>query len=203
MITEQCNQELYYPVCIILNTSLLYALLLGCGGGYSRAESYDQKADLAKSEPSRGTDPNLISALQLIEKMPDAAAGYNQLAVHYIRAARRTGDFGLNAKAEAAVEKALEKSPGDILARKLHASLQLTLHRFDKALELGTQLKNEFPKDAFVYGVLTDANAELGNYDEAKANAQQMVDLRPDSSSYARVAHIRSLFGNHEGAVEM
>ena len=76
-------------------------------------------------------------------------------------------------------------------------------HRFDKGLELGELLKTELPNDAFVYGVLTDANAELGNYDLARKHAQKMVNLRPDSSSYARVAHIRSLFGDHPGAVEM
>ena len=29
-----------------------------------------------------------------------------------------------------------------------------------------------------------------------------MVDLKPNASSYARVSHIRSLYGDHEGAVE-
>jgi len=30
-----------------------------------------------------------------------------------------------------------------------------------------------------------------------------MVDLKPNSNSYARVAHLRSLYGDHAGAVEM
>ena len=36
-----------------------------------------------------------------------------------------------------------------------------------EGLEAGKALQKEFPDDAFVYGVLTDANAELGNYDAA------------------------------------
>ena len=68
---------------------------------------------------------------------------------------------------------------------------------------MGKQLLKDHPDDAFVYGVLTDANAELGNYHEAVAAAQRAVDLKPNSNSYARVAHLRSLHGDHQGAVEM
>lgn len=189
----------FYNIFIIA----FYSLLLGWGSACSVTGPYEKTAKAAESVTDPGTDPDLASALRIIEKTPDLANGYNQLAVYYIKTARRTGDFALNTKAETAVTKALEVAPGDILARKLHASLQLTFHRFANGLELGNLLKSEFPKDAFVYGILTDANAELGNYEDAKASAQQMVDLRPDSSSYARVAHIRSLYGDHKGAVEM
>lgn len=148
-------------------------------------------------------DSDIAAAERLIEKAPDSAAGYTQLAVVYIRKARATSDFALNEKAETAVNKALEISPNDVWARKLQASLHLTFHRFGKGLELASQLQKEFPDDPFVYGLLTDANAELGNYDQAVDAAQKMVDLRPNSSSYARVAHMRSLHGDHAGAVEM
>ena len=85
----------------------------------------------------------------------------------------------------------------------MKASLHLTFHRFDKALELGKQLEKDFPKDAFVLGVLTDANVELGNYEAAFAYGQKMVDIKPNTSSYARAAHLRSLDGDHTGAVEL
>lgn len=147
-------------------------------------------------------DPQIRAAEELIRRMPDSPRGYNQIAAIYVKQARRTGDFSLNTKAETAVRKALELDAADLEARKLEASLQLTFHRFEKALEIGTNLREEFPNDAFVYGVLTDANAELGNYEAAARAAQKMVDLKPNASSYARVAHIRSLYGDSEGAVE-
>lgn len=147
-------------------------------------------------------DPGVKAAEDLIRLMPDSPKGYNQMAAQYIKQARRTGDFSLNTKAETAVNKALELDAADLQARKLEASLQLTFHRFEKALEMGTKLREEFPNDAFVYGILTDANAELGNYGAAVNAAQRMVDLKPNASSYARVAHIRSLHGDTEGAVE-
>lgn len=154
-------------------------------------------------ENAQAADPEIAAAQKTIEKMPDSANGYNRLAAIYIRKARETGDFGLNSNAETAVKKALEIDPANADARKLQASLQLTFHRFPEALELGRQLQKDFPNDAFVYGVLTDAHVELGNYAEAIDAAQKMVDLKPNMSSYARVAHLRSLHGDHEGAIEM
>jgi tetratricopeptide (TPR) repeat protein len=148
-------------------------------------------------------DREIDAAMKFIEKTPDSAAGYNQLAVLYIKRARETGDFSLNKQAESAVQKALEIAPNDESALKLRASLYLTFHRFGEGLELGNRLLKDHPDDPFVHGVLTDANAELGNYPQAVAAAQKMVDLKPNSSSYARVAHLRSLHGDHAGAVEM
>ena len=169
----------------------------------------EQKSSLASVSPNAvfenaaAADTEIAAAQKMIEKMPDASKAYNQLAAIYIRKARETGDFSLNTNAETAVKKALEINPADIDARKLQASLQLTFHRFTEALELGKKLQKDFPNDAFVYGVLTDANVELGNYAEAIDAAQKMVDLKPNMSSYARVAHLRSLHGDHEGAIEM
>lgn len=148
-------------------------------------------------------DKEINSVLKIIEKSPDLPLGYVQLSTLYIKKARETGDFSLNTKAETAVNRALEIAPQDVPARKLQASLNLTFHRFQNALELGQKLQKELPNDAFVYGVLTDANVELGNYKEAIDTAQKMIDLKPNSSSYARVAHLRSLHGDSKGSIEM
>jgi tetratricopeptide (TPR) repeat protein len=160
-------------------------------------------AKAPKEDRPASQDTEISSALALIDKMPDSTAGFVRIASIYIKKARETGDFSLNSKAQTAIDKALEIAPQDISARKLQASLHLTFHRFAEGLEAGKALQNEFPNDAFVYGILTDANTELGNYDAAVAAAQKMVDLKPSASSYARVGHIRSLFGDHKGAVEM
>lgn len=156
----------------------------------------------AENLPTDSADAKINDVLKLIEKMPDSAVGYNQLAVLYIKKARETGDFSLNSKAETAIGKALRAAPEDVSARKLKASLHLTFHRFAEALELGKQLEKDFPNDAFIYGVVTDANVELGNYREAVEAAQKMVDLKPNTASYARVGHLRSLYGDYRGAIE-
>ena len=55
-----------------------------------------------------------------------------------------------------------------------------------------------------VYGMLTDANIELGKYDDAEKSAQWMLDLRPGNiPAFTRTAYLRELFGDIEGAIEL
>ncbi|HUR98041.1 MAG TPA: tetratricopeptide repeat protein, partial [Pyrinomonadaceae bacterium] len=117
--------------------------------------------------------------------------------------ARKTGDFSLNQKAEAAVGRALEISPSDVPARKLQAALHLAYHRFPEAADAANKLRAELPSDSFAYGVLTDAYMELGEYEKSVDAAQRMVDLKPGTASYSRVAQLRVLHGDHKGALEM
>lgn len=182
---------------------ILLAAVLICGA-CSPAKNENTSAKTSNTGFSNETeDAEMNAALKTVEKMPDLPNGYINLAAAYIKKARETGDFGLNSKAETAVKKALDIEPKNVSARKLQASLHLTFHRFSEALEAGQTLQKDFPEDAFGYGVSTDAHIELGNYREAVETAQKMVDLKPNMASYARVAHLRSLYGETEGAIEM
>ncbi len=178
-------------------------LLVALSGACTSISSYPKLADVAVPFSASDADPEIKAVIDFIAKAPDSATGYQQLAIIYIKRARRTGDFSLNSKARLAVEKGLEISASDVALQKIQATLYLTFHQFAEALAVGTKLASENPSDAIIYGILTDANIELGNYDAAVANVQKMVDLRPNSASYARVAHVRSLYGDHDGAVEM
>lgn len=183
-------------------TAILAAAMLfsnACSSKISEPGTVKAESEMPKVETA---DAEVGNLLEFIEKMPDSPTGYNQLAALYVKRARETGDFSLNSKAESAIEKALQIAPEDATAKKLKASLHLTFHRFDQALEAGKELQNKYPNDAFGYGVLSDANFELGNYQEAVEAAQKMVDLRPNTASYARVGHLRSFYGDTEGALE-
>src|SRR5213592_4088610 len=80
--------------------------------------------------------------------------------------------------------------------------LALARHQFREALALGRQAHALQPQRPLVYGVIGDAQIELGQYDDAVQTFQQMVDLRPDLSSYSRVSYARELHGDVEGAIE-
>ena len=147
-------------------------------------------------------NPEIAAAQKIVQKAPQSPIGYNKLALAYIKRARETGDFGINTNAEAAVKRALEIEPENPDANRIKASLLLTFHRFAEAVEFGTKLQQQYPQDSLVYGVLTDANIELGNYKEAADAAQKMVDLKPNMESYIRVAAVRSLYGDANGAIE-
>lgn len=180
--------------------SLLILLVLMTGACVKQEAS--TAGSTAKESAPNAETAQVRAAQELIEQMPDAALGYNKLAVAYIRRARETGDFSLNQKAETAVQKALEIDGNNFEAKKIRATLLLTFHRFGEAREFGRELQEKYPQDAFFYGVLTDANNELGNYEEAVESVQKMVDLRPDMASYTRVAMVRSLHGDSAGAID-
>ncbi len=147
-------------------------------------------------------DERIRAAQAKIEQAPDAAEGYNLLASAYSQKARETGDFGINARAEAALARSLEVEPDNYDALKLRARLLLTYHKFKEALDVARRAQAMRPRDHDVYGALTDALVELGDYEEAAAAAQTMVNLRPDTSSYSRVSYLRELHGDTEGAIE-
>ncbi len=188
----------------IVGLTLLVLLSGACNQNLSMASVEPQSIEskpknLAATSP---TNRQIEEAQKLIDKNPNVPNGYNSLTVAYIHSARETGDFSLNSKAETAVGRALELEPENLTAQKLKTSLMLTFHRFAEALEAATHLQAKYPQDAFIYGVLTDANVELGNYKEAIDAAQKMVDLRPNMESYARVSYVRSLHGDPKGAIE-
>ena len=78
----------------------------------------------------------------------------------------------------------------------------MSLHQFEKALKVAQNAVQLNPYNAQIYGVLVDANVELGNYDEAVKAADKMVSIRPDLRSYARVSYLRQIFGDMPGAIE-
>ena len=176
------------------------ALSTGCAEQKPVSVSASSASQFA--EASTSADSPIRQAEIMVERAPDSPIAYAVLSAAYIKSARETGDFALNARAEAAARRALELDPSNLAAQKLDASLHLTFHRFAEALEAGKKLQRDNPRDPFVYGVLTDANIELGNYREAVEAGQTMVDLRPNMESYARVALLRSLYGESAGAIE-
>jgi tetratricopeptide (TPR) repeat protein len=82
------------------------------------------------------------------------------------------------------------------------ASVQLSLHQFDAALETGIKAKKLNGNNGFIYGVLCDANVELGQYSEAVRMSDFMQSIRPGLESYARASYLREIHGDNQGAIE-
>jgi len=166
------------------------------------------EAAATRSMPSELTgdqtpaDKRIRAAQSMLQHTASDPRGYNLLAAAYMQKARETGDFSFNARAEAALDKAVAVAPDDYNALKLRAKLLLTYHRFAEALDTARRAQALRPDDHDNYGALTDALVELGQYDEAVEAAQRMVDLRPDTAAYSRVSYLRHLHGDTEGALE-
>lgn len=133
---------------------------------------------------------------------PNDWPAYTQLGLIYLQKARETADPTYYQKAEQALNIILAREPGDYAALGALGELALARHDFTQALELGERARSLNPRRAYAYGVIADAQIELGRYEEAVATVQQMVDLRPDLSSYSRIAYLRELHGDLEGAIE-
>ena len=160
------------------------------------------KSPSLTNEPTSKIDQRILRAQQSVAKFPNRAGAYNQLAAAYMQKARETADFSFNAHADAAITRSLTVEPDNYDGLKLRTKLQLTYHRFAEALETTHRLQTFRNDDHDVWGQITDALVELGDYPNAVKAAQQMVDLRPDSSSYARVSYLRSLHGDTQGAID-
>lgn len=156
----------------------------------------------AASEPQTPADRQLSAARAYVESRGSDPRGFNLLAAAYMQKAREADNFKVNTKAMEALDRSLQLSPDNYDALKLRAKLLLTLHRFEEGFEAARRAQSINPRDHDNYGALTDALVELGEYPAAVEAAQMMVDLRPDTSSYARVSYLRWLHGDTQGAVE-
>jgi tetratricopeptide (TPR) repeat protein len=74
-----------------------------------------------------------------------------------------------------------------------------SLHKFKEA-ELVARKLVTIRNEALDHGLLGDVLMEQGRLDEAVVSYQKMINLRPDLQSYTRVANIRWLKGDLQGA---
>ena len=147
---------------------------------------------------------SMAQASRLIEKNPKNFEAYNALALGLSRHARETSDVTFYAQAEETLKKSFEISPANFDGERIQVWLLLGKHEFAAAREEAQKLNQRMPDDVMVYGFLTDANIELGNYEEAEDAAQLMLDLRPGNlPGLTRAAYLRELFGDLDGSVEL
>ena len=173
----------------------------------------DGPAATSEDSPARVTpgsatgspaERRIASARAAIDMHPKRADGWNDLALALARRARETGDPGYYAEGWQATERALALEPGHLEARKLQVWILLGQHEFPRAVEAAEAINKEVPDEVLVYGFLADGYAELGRYAEAEKAAQWMLDMRPGNvPALTRASHLRELFGDHEGAVEL
>lgn len=167
------------------------------------ALSAQTRTTSAESKPSPA-EQSISQAQRLIEKNPKNHEAYNALAFALSRRARETSDVRFYAEAEETLKKSLEISPDNFDGKRIEVWLLLGKHEFAAARQEALKLNKRMPDDVMVYGFLTDANVELGNYDEAEHSAQLMLNLRPgNSAGITRAAYLRELFGDVDGALDL
>jgi tetratricopeptide (TPR) repeat protein len=159
-------------------------------------------AIVAESQAASSTD-NRVETLQArLKDNPDDQRAYVLLGAAYLQKVREIGDPTYYVKTEEALTRALDLQPDDFAAMTQMGALALARHQFREAIDWGEKARAISPGSALIYGVIGDAQIELGQYDAALDTLQTMVDLRPDLSSYSRASYMRELHGDVAGAIE-
>lgn len=151
--------------------------------------------------PWSDTEAVISKTQQQLRAHPDDERSYVVLGEAYEQKAREVGDPSYYAKADAVLRQARKLQPNDPETIAAQGSLALSRHDFAGALILGQQARRLDPYSANVLGIISDADVQLGNDADAMQAAQQMVNLRPDLSSYSRISYLRELHGDFAGAI--
>jgi tetratricopeptide (TPR) repeat protein len=147
--------------------------------------------------PGRDFAASVARAQQRLRDVPGDYVTWAELGLSYVQQARITADPSYYPKAQGAFEASRRVRRDDnALALVGLAALAAARHDFPGALAQGRRALAVDPYSAPAYGVVGDALVELGRYDEAYAAIQRMVDLRPDTSSYARASYTWELRGD-------
>ena len=141
--------------------------------------------------------PALVASLQAqLQGNPKDEHSWMLLGLAYQQRARETGDPTYFTKSGGALDRALSLDSKDALAVSGLGSLALSRHRFAEALKLGREAVSLAPDTARNYGVVGDAEIELGRYRAAFHDFDTMDKLRPNLDSYARISYARELLGH-------
>jgi tetratricopeptide (TPR) repeat protein len=177
---------------------LLLALAIGTTDGFAQVPSASPVQQLSPAER------NMAQSKKLIEKNPNDFEAYNALALSLSRRARETSDVTFYTQGEEALQKSFAISPENFDGQRIRVWLLLGKHEFAAALQAAQKLIQKVPDDVMLYGFLTDANIELGNYKEAETAAQWMLDLKPGNMpGLTRAAYLRELFGDIDGSLDL
>ena len=141
--------------------------------------------------------------LAALKANPDDNKSKLKLAQAYIEEARVTGDHGYyDAATLDLLEDVIKAEPQNFEALCCKATVLLSQHHFAEGLKVAQEALPLNTSSAYVFGLMCDANVELGKYGEAIKMADKMVSLRPDMRSYSRISYLREIHGDFKGSIE-
>ena len=190
---------------------LLAAMALVVGFVFAKNKKQSSDLSLIKERSTKLAQaadwiPTKNKAEQLVAKIkanPADPKAKVELASLYIQEARVTGDhFYYDKAAMQLVNEALKQDSNNFEGLCFKSMIYLSEHHFTDGLKYAQIVQKVNPYNSFVYGLLTDANVELGDYKAAVASTDQMMQTRPDLRSYSRASYLREIYGDYPGAIE-
>lgn len=170
-------------------------------GPQERADERSSARPLVVAGSGASTDAT-IAALQEQIRAGVRPAPLAQLGGAYLQKVRETGDVTYYARAEDALDAALENDSKDLEAVTGLGTLALARHDFRAALDLGRRARRLAPAAVSPLPIVVDALVELGRYGQAARTLQSLLDRKPGVPAYARASYVRELRGDLPGAVQ-
>jgi tetratricopeptide (TPR) repeat protein len=174
--------------------------------GKKESELYQVIPRKGNSIQTREWETGKKFSTELIEKIkvnPSDAKSLLALTALYLQEARASGNFAYYDKAAMnCVNNVLKSDAKNFEALTYKAMIFLSQHHFADGLAIANQVVKTNPYNAFVFGILVDANVELGDYKSAVENAEKMISIRPDIRSYSRISYLREIHGDLAGAID-
>jgi tetratricopeptide (TPR) repeat protein len=187
---------------IIILLILLSVTALGCRAAKNSAPVDACALALATHSGNSAIDQEIVRLQEAARHSTDRSRALEQLGWAYVRKSRISFDPGFYKLAEQCATCISSQNPESSEALLLRGYVLSNLHRFQEAEVIARKLA-ETRAAPFDYALLGDALMEQGRLGEAIDAYQKMVDLKPGPQAYTRIAHIRWLKGDLDGAIEM
>ncbi len=188
------------PLRAVLATLFATALLGVLFGRFVFAGSTSPPPTSAAGAADRSSQAKVAGLQDRLRATPDDPRLIADLGAAYLSRARETADPSWYTKASELLDHGAAIDPDNVRTLTAQGLLALSRHDFGHALDLGNRAHTLAPLSPDPLGIVVDAHVELGQYPEAAAAAQDMVDRRPSLASLARVSYVRELTGDHAGA---
>ena len=163
---------------------------------------FERTGDLAKAQEWQKTRGKVDELKKKLEKDPNDVKVRLQIATIYLSEARITGEHPYYYPAVLKIlDGVLYLNPNNFEATTYKSSVKMSQHQFAEARDLAEAARKINPDNAYVYGVLVDANVELGYYKEAVAMSDKMQAMKPSLESYSRASYLREIYGDFQGSI--
>ena len=138
-----------------------------------------------------------------VHENPGDYLSRTQLGRSLVNLAKETGDLVLYERAEAQLRIAATAAPNDVPAQTGLATSLSAQHEFTAALEILEGAQDQRPTDLGIRAAIADAHIDLGEYDAAFAELEDVVEEYPDNvATLSRQARVAALTGHNEDAVD-